>query len=126
MSEQIVDPTLFWAILDEDDDIVHVRHPDFGVVMAVFMDKADAEKTLAMQPEEYNWSLYAVNVTDPLEDPKYVIYSPNENASNSEKGYWSEFLDTWVERELATVYTDTPEVLPISVGGDALVVLVRD
>lgn len=38
----------FWVVVDENNDIVQVMHPDFGVMKAVFGEEEDARKALEM------------------------------------------------------------------------------
>jgi hypothetical protein len=55
-----------------------------------------------------------------------VIYSPNESAINDGRGFWSEFLSSWVELALATQYSVPPAELPEAVGGDAITVSYKE
>lgn len=55
----------FWAVVDENDDIVSVEHPVWGDLKAVFGNKEDAEAALStsgMGPS--GWRVAAAEITE--------------------------------------------------------------
>jgi len=53
---------------------------------------------------------------------KFVIYSPNESASNRDAGYWSNHAG-WTTIDQATLFDWLPDSMPTSVGNDARVLV---
>ncbi len=62
----------FWVIVDEDRDIVNVRHPDFGEIKAVFSEEYMARNALAMSrnadPAHMAWQVLPAIITDPEDE----------------------------------------------------------
>jgi hypothetical protein len=76
-----------------------------------FMDEGGVETTV----------LYPASAL--TADVKWRIYSPNEEASNNGRGYWSTKQMSWVEEEKAEEFGTSELIrlggLPESTGGDA-------
>jgi len=55
----------FWAVVDENDDIVSVEHPVWGDLKAVFGNKEDAENALSVSGKgSSGWRVVAAEIME--------------------------------------------------------------